>query len=118
AATTLYGLANCDSCRNARAWLDAHGIEHHFHDFRKDGLSSALLDHWLSELAWEELLNRRGSTWRGLPDADKARLGTAKVRKLMLAHPSLIKRPLLEVGAALVVGFSSAQYDVVFEGAD
>lgn len=118
ATTTLYGLAHCDTCRNARAWLSAHGIEHAFHDFKRDGLPPARLDRWLAELGWETLLNQRGTTWRGLSDADKARLGTTKVRKLMLAHPSLIKRPVLEVGAALVVGFSSAQYDVVFEGAD
>jgi arsenate reductase len=117
-ATMLYGLSNCDTCRNARTWLDAHGIEYAFHDFKKNGLPPARLDRWLDELDWEALLNRRGTTWRGLPDSDKARLNTGKVRKLMLAHPSLIKRPVLEVGAALIVGFSSAQYDVVFEGAD
>ncbi len=117
-ATTLYGLSNCDTCRNARSWLDSRGIEHAFHDFKKDGLPAVHLDRWLSELSWETLLNRRGTTWRGLSDTDKTRLSTGKVRKLMLANPSLIKRPVLEVGAALVVGFSSAQYDVVFEGAD
>jgi Spx/MgsR family transcriptional regulator len=117
-ATTLYGLANCGSCKDARAWLSAHGIEHRFHDFRKDGLPPVLLDRWLAELGWETLLNRRGTTWRGLPESGKKRLGAAEARRLMLAHPSLVKRPVLEVGAALVVGFNSAQYDVVFEGAD
>lgn len=116
--TTLYGLANCDSCKEARAWLDEHGIVHHFHDFKKEGLPAARLDNWLDELGWEVLLNRRGTTWRGLSDLDKTRLNAAKARKLMLAHSSLVKRPVLEVGAALIVGFSSAQYDVVFEGAD
>lgn len=117
-ATTLYGLANCGTCKNARAWLDAQGIHYAFHDFKKSGLMPALLDHWLEELGWETLLNRRGTTWRGLTDADKTHLDMTTARTLMLKQPSLIKRPVLAVGAALVVGFSSAQYDVVFEGAD
>ncbi len=114
----LYGLANCDSCRKARAWLQAHGIEHRFHDFRKDGLPRERLERWLAEAGWETLLNRRGTTWRQLPDADKAGVNAGRAHRLMLAHPSLIKRPVLEIGAAVVVGFSSAQYDVAFEGAD
>lgn len=118
AGTTLYGLANCDSCRKARAWLDTHGIEHRFHDLRKSGLSAAQLDGWLVKLGHETLLNRRGTTWRGLPATDKTALDASKARRLMLAHTSLVKRPILEVGAAVIVGFSSAQYDVVFEGAD
>jgi Spx/MgsR family transcriptional regulator len=117
-ATTLYGLTNCSSCRNARAWLDEHGIEYRFHDFRKDGLPPALLDRWLAEAGWEALLNRRGTTWRGLPESDKSHLGAATARNLMLNHPSLVKRPVLEIGAGVVVGFTSAQYDVAFEGAD
>jgi arsenate reductase (glutaredoxin) len=117
-ATTLYGLANCGSCKAARAWLDQHGIEHRFHDFRKAGLPPERFEHWLAQAGWEVLLNRRGTTWRNLPDGDKAGVNAARARKLMLAHPSLIKRPVLEIGAAVVVGFSSAQYDVVFEGAD
>jgi Spx/MgsR family transcriptional regulator len=117
-STTLYGLTHCGSCRNARAWLDEHGIEYRFHDFHKDGLPPALLNRWLAAAGWEALLNRKGTTWRGLADADKAGLDANKARKLMLAHSSLIKRPVLEVGAGLVIGFSSAQYDVAFEGAD
>lgn len=117
-ATTLYGLANCDSCKKARAWLDEHGIVHRFHDFKKEGLLAAQLDRWLDQLGWEALLNRRGTTWRGIPEFDKTKLTAAKARQLMLTHSSLVKRPVLEVGAAMVVGFSSAQYDVVFEGAD
>jgi len=116
--TTLYGLGNCDSCRNARAWLDTHGIVHRFHDFKKEGLPPELLNRWLAELGWEALLNRRGTTWRGLSDSDKSGLGLNKARRLMLEHTSLVRRPVLEVGAAVVVGFNSAQYDVIFEGAD
>lgn len=116
--TILYGIANCDSCRQAREWLEAHGIEYRFHDLRRDGLDPGMLDRWLAEAGWETLLNRRGTTWRGLPEPEKAEVDAKAARRLMLAHPTLIKRPLLEVGAALVVGFSSAQYDVAFEGAD
>lgn len=116
--TTLYGLARCDSCLKARAWLDERGIEHRFHDYRRDGLPSASFERWLGEVGWESLLNRRGTTWRKLPDSDKTGLTAARARRLMQAHPSLIKRPVLENGAAVIVGFSSAQYDVAFEGAD
>lgn len=116
--TILYGIAKCDSCRRARQWLEDHGIEHRFHDLRKDGLSPRTLDRWLAEAGWEGLLNRRGTTWRGLPERDKDHLDARTARRLMLAHPTLVKRPVLEVGAALLVGFSSAQYDVAFEGAD
>lgn len=118
AVTTLYGLSNCDSCKKARAWLMAHGIVHHFHDFKKDGLAPSQIDQWLQSADWETLLNRRGTTWRRLSEKDKADLSTTKARKLMLAHTSLVKRPVLEVGAALIIGFDSAQYDVAFEGAD
>lgn len=118
AGTVLFGLANCDRCKRARAWLESEGIEYDFHDFRKSGLEPKVLDYWLKETGYEALLNRRGTTWRGLPDADKNALNPSKARKLMLAHTSLIKRPVLQVGAAVIVGFTSAQYDVVFEGAD
>jgi arsenate reductase len=117
-ATILYGLANCSSCKEAREWLDAEGISYDFHDLRKQGLGEERLDRWLKELGWEVLLNRRGTTWRSLPDANRIGLDAAKARRLMLSYPSLIKRPVLEVGAAIVVGFSRSKYDVVFEGAD
>lgn len=117
-ATILYGLANCSSCKDASAWLDAKGIAYSFHDFRKQGLAAERLDRWLHELGWEVLLNRRGTTWRSLPDSHRIGLDASKARKLMLSYPSLIKRPVLEVGAAVVVGFSRSKYDVVFEGAD
>ncbi len=116
--TTLYGLSNCDSCKKARSWLADHGIVHHFHDFKKEGLSPERLDHWLASHDWESLINRRGTTWRRLAERDKADLNASKARKLMLANTSLIKRPVLEVGAAILIGFDSAQYDVAFEGAD
>ncbi len=116
--TVLYGLAHCDSCKQARAWLESQGIEYDFHDLKKSGLEPKLLDQWIDSVGVDVLLNRRGTTWRKLPESDKGEMDTVKARKLMLAHTSLIKRPVLQVGAAVVVGFSSAQYDVVFEGAD
>jgi arsenate reductase len=116
--TTLYGLQNCDSCRKARSWLDAHGVEYSFHDFRRMGLPPDRLDHWLDEAGMEILLNRKGSTWRNLPEKLRKDDSDRNLRRLMLEHSSLVKRPVLEIGAAVVVGFSSAQYEVAFEGAD
>jgi len=108
--TTLYGLRNCDTCRKARAWLDGQGLAHRFHDFRGDGLDPALLQSWADALGWETLLNRRGTTWRGLSETDRADLDAAKALRLMLVHPALIKRPVLSHGDKLLIGFSPAHY--------
>ncbi len=102
---TLYGIPNCDTVKKARAWLAAAGIAHHFHDLRKDGLTGERLDSWLASAGWEALLNRKGTTFRALDDADKADLDTAKARALMLANPAMIKRPVVEFGDAVLVGF-------------
>lgn len=107
---TLYGLRNCDTCRKARTWLDRRGLAHRFHDFRTDGLDSELLEQFERALGWEALLNRRGTTWRGLPEADRAGLDRGKALALMLAHPALVKRPLLMAGGRTLLGFSSDQY--------
>jgi arsenate reductase len=116
--TILYGLLRCSSCMKARAWLDAHGIEYSFHDFRRDGLAHDKLNGWVKNVGWETLLNKRGTTWRNLAESQRSRLNARSAQALMLEHPSLIKRPVLEIGAGLVVGYSSAQYEVAFEGAD
>jgi arsenate reductase len=116
--TTLYGLQRCSSCLEARAWLETHGIEYAFHDFRRNGLARDKLAEWVKKAGWEALLNKRGTTWRNLPENQRSRLNARSAQALMLEHPSLIKRPVLEVGAGLVVGYSSAQYEVAFEGAD
>ena len=116
--TTLYGLQRCGSCLEARAWLDTHGIEYRFHDFRRDGLARDKLAGWVKSVGWETLLNKRGTTWRNLPDRQRGKLNARSAQSLMLEHTSLIKRPVLEIGAGLVVGYSSAQYEVAFEGAD
>ena len=109
----VYGLKNCDTCRKARAWLDAKGMAHRFHDVRADGLSDKDLARWVKAEGWEKLLNRRGTTWRGLPEKDKDGVDAAKAVKLMLTHPALIKRPVFEAGGQVVVGWSAAEQKAV-----
>lgn len=105
---TLYGLKNCDTCRNAIKWLTNEGIEHRFLDVRKDGIDQALVAGWAKAVGWETLLNRRGTTWRGLPDADKDGVDEAKAVDLMVAFPALIKRPVFDRGGVISVGFKEA----------
>ena len=112
--TTIYGIKNCDTMKKARAWLDQHGVEYAFHDYKKAGIDRAQLDRWCSEVGWETLLNRAGTTFRALPDADKARLDRSKAIALMIRQPSLIKRPVLEADRRLLVGFKPEQYEAAF----
>lgn len=111
---TMYGIKNCDTIKKARAWLQAAGIEYAFHDYKKDGLSAELLDSLLAELGWEALLNKRGTTWRALPEDVKAGIDAASAKALMLENPSIIKRPLLDTGSRKVLGFSAADYAALF----
>jgi Spx/MgsR family transcriptional regulator len=111
---TLFGIKNCDTMKKARAWLDAHGIAYAFHDYKAEGIDKARLVAWCSEVGWEVLLNRAGTTFRALPDADKQNLTEAKAIKLMLAQPSMIKRPVLERGRTLLVGFKPDVYATAF----
>lgn len=104
---TIYGIKNCDTCRNALKTLKAQGREHRFHDLRADGLSDAEVTRWLQSAGWEKLLNRRGTTWRKLPEADRDDLNEAKIKGLLLEHPTLIKRPVFEVAGEVVVGFDA-----------
>jgi arsenate reductase len=106
----LYGLKNCDTCRKARAWLDQRGLAYRFHDFRSDGLEPLLLEQLEKDLGWDSLLNRRGTTWRGLAESDRADVDRGKALALMLAHPALIKRPVLVDGDRTLIGFSPDQY--------
>jgi arsenate reductase len=108
--TRLYGIPNCDTMKKARAWLDSHGVEHEFHDYKKSGVERAKLDAWVQSVGWEVLLNRAGTTFRKLPDSAKANLTEARAVKLMLEQPSMIKRPVLERGKTLLVGFSPEKY--------
>ncbi len=102
-ATTLYGIKNCDTIKKARKWLEQAGIDYRFHDHRADGLNPADLDRWLDQLGWEALLNSRGTTFRALPDEAKQGLDTAKARALLLEHPAMIKRPLLDQDGELTL---------------
>jgi arsenate reductase len=107
----LHGIANCDTVRNARAWLDAHGVAYDWIDFRKAPPSADDLARWCKAVGWETLLNRRGTTWRGLDEATKAAVTDAQsALAVMLAHPTLIKRPVLETGHEVVVGYSADDY--------
>ena len=105
----IYGIKSCDTCRKALKWLKAEGIEHQFHDLRKDGLDPTSLSRWVTEVGWEKLLNRRGATWRSLSDAERYGIDETKAEALMLENPTLIKRPVFEVGNKIVVGYSAAE---------
>ena len=107
---TLYGIKNCDTIKKARAWLEAQGIAYDFHDYKVAGIDEARLRGWAKELGWERLLNRVGTTFRKLPDADKEGLDEDKAIALMLAQPSMIKRPVLDVSGNLLVGFKPDSY--------
>jgi arsenate reductase len=110
--TTIYGIKNCDTMKKARAWLDGHGIAYDFHNYKAEGIDQARLTHWAKEVGWETLLNRAGTTFRKLDEADKAELTEAKAIALMLAQPSMIKRPVLDGGGRLLVGFKPEIYAV------
>jgi arsenate reductase (glutaredoxin) len=107
---TIYGIKNCDTMKKARAWLDGHGVAYEFHDYKIAGAPKEKLKAWAGELGWESLLNRAGTTFRKLPDADKEGLNERKALALMLAQPSMIKRPVLDVRNKLVVGFKPEVY--------
>ena len=110
---TIYGIKNCDTMKKACAWLDKHGVEYAFHDYKVSGIDRGKLEGWAKKAGWETLLNKAGTTFRKLPDADKATLTEAKAIKLMLAQPSIIKRPVLELGGGkLLLGFKPEQYEV------
>jgi arsenate reductase len=102
---TFYGIPNCDTVKKARTWLDGRGVAYTFHDYKKLGIDEASLRRWTASLGWETVLNRAGTTFRALPDADKADLDEDKAVALMLAQPSMIKRPIVEGDGVLVAGF-------------
>lgn len=110
AETTIYGIKACDTMKKARDWLDGHGVAYGFHDYKTAGIDRATLQGWAAKVSWEVLLNRAGTTFRKLPDADKTGLDEAKAIDLMLAQPSMIKRPVLDVGGELLVGFKPEVY--------
>ena len=112
--TTISGIRNCDTMKKARAWLDAEGIAYHFHDYKIAGVDRTTLEGWVDRIGWEALLNRAGTTFRKLPDADKVGLDAGKAVDLMLALPSMIKRPVVAHGDTLLVGFGPAEWAAAF----
>ena len=107
---TIFGIKNCDTMKKARAWLGQHGVAYAFHDYKTAGIERARLEGWAREVGWETLLNRAGTTFRKLPEKDKESLGEKQAIALMLAQPSLIKRPVLDVSGKLLVGFKPEIY--------
>jgi len=114
---TIYGIKNCDTMKKARAFLDKRGVEYAFHDYKTAGIDRERLERWEKKVGWETLLNRAGTTFRKLPDKDKTGLGAAKAIKLMLDQPSMIKRPVLDLGGGkLLVGFKPEIYGEALSG--
>jgi len=107
---TIYGIKNCDTMKKARAWLDSHGIAYDFHDYKTAGIDRSKLAQWSGKLGWETLLNRAGTTFKKLADADKEGLDESKAIALMMAQPSMIKRPVLDQDGKLLVGFKPEIY--------
>ena len=111
---TIYGIKNCDTMKKARAWLEERHIDHRFHDYKAEGVDRARLERWVDAAGWETVLNRAGTTFRKLDEAEKADLDRERAIALMLAQPSMIKRPVLETGDRIVVGFKPDIYETVF----
>jgi len=112
--TIIYGIKACDTMKKARAWLEAQGVSASFHDYKTAGIDRPTLEGWVQRLGWEALLNRAGTTFRKLPDADKAGLDAPRAITLMLAQPSMIKRPVLQFGDRLILGFRPEVYAEAF----
>jgi arsenate reductase (glutaredoxin) len=113
-SVTIYGIKACDTMKKARAWLDTDGVAYAFHDYKTQGIERSVLEGWARSVSWETLLNRAGTTFRKLPDADKADLDERKAITLMLAQPSMIKRPVLDADGTLIVGFKPDTYAAAF----
>jgi len=113
-SVSIYGIKNCDTMKKARTWLDERGVSYSFHDYKAEGVPKGALEIWSKAVGWEVLLNRAGTTFKALPDADKANLTEKEAISLMLAQPSMIKRPVLDVDGQLIVGFKPAIYEETF----
>ena len=112
---TVYGIKNCDTMKKARTWLDGRGVSYVFHDYKVAGIDRATLEAWAKKVSWETLLNRNGTTFRKLPDADKLHLTEKKAIALMVTQPSMIKRPIIDTGGQILVGFTPDHYAGVFK---
>ena len=110
---TIYGIKNCDTMKKARTWLDDHGVAYAFHDYKAEGIDKASLERWTKEVGWEILLNCAGTTFRKLPERDREGVTEKKAIALMLEQPSMIKRPVLDVGGKLIVGFKPEVYEAM-----
>ncbi len=113
-SVTIHGIKACDTMKKARAWLEAHGVAHAFHDYKTQGIDRATLESWIAKAGWEAVLNRAGTTFRKLDDKQKSDLNAAKAIELMLAQPSMIKRPVLDIDGRLIVGFNPSNYQSAF----
>ena len=111
---TIYGIKNCDTMKKARGWLDKHGVAYDFHDYKSAGITRDALERWAHAVGWETLLNRAGRTFRALPPKDQEALSEKKALALMVAQPSMIKRPVLDVDGKLLVGFKPEEYEKAF----
>lgn len=110
----LYGIKNCDTVKKSRTWLEGRGIAYTFHDYKMSGIDRVRLEQWADELGWEKLLNRAGTTFRKLPESERENVDRDKAIALMLAQPSMIKRPLLDLGSRRLLGFKPVEYEAVF----
>ena len=111
---TLYGIKNCDTVKKARKWLDIHGIEYRYHDFREDGIDQDVIAAWIEELGWQNFLNRHSPSWRALDEQTRLNMDDEMARKAALLQPTLIKRPVLDTGQQRFTGFSAASYAKIF----
>lgn len=111
---TLYGIKNCDTVKKARKWLDTNNIRHQFHDVRIDGLNLKMVENWLQTAGWETVLNKRGTTWRKLDLELQQQVGEHNVAELLLAHPAMIKRPVLDIDGTITIGFKAYHYNEIF----
>jgi arsenate reductase len=109
-SVTIYGIKNCDTMKKARTWLDDHGVAYGFHDYKAEGITTGVLEGWADKVGWEILLNRAGTTFRKLPEKDREGITQKKAIALMVAQPSMIKRPVLDLDGKLLVGFKPEQY--------
>jgi arsenate reductase len=110
----VYGIRNCDTMKKAFAWLEEHKVDYDFHDYKKEGISAGKLQAWAARDGWEKLANTRGPTWRKIPEAQKANLNESRALALLQQNPSAIRRPIVEQGAKLLVGFDPAEFDAAF----
>lgn len=110
----LYGIPSCDTCRQARKWLDENDIAYNFHDVRSEGLDAQMLERWSKRLGWEKLLNKQSLTWRKVPQVDRDNMNKSRALLTMIEHPTLLKRPVLESTKMMAVGFSPDRYEEIF----